>query len=77
MLSAYNQAETRHLGRLLARAKKIGFVRLGTFREEGFFRATGFPSRHTATTNALLHYLGHFMKQISQPEKAHFLDSPH
>ena len=74
LLMAYNQKETRALGRLLGEARGKAFQEVLRAYEAGFLRATEKPYRLGAMADALLHAFGHFKKDLSAREKAHFLD---
>jgi uncharacterized protein YbgA (DUF1722 family)/uncharacterized protein YbbK (DUF523 family) len=74
LLMAYNQKETRALGRLLGEARGKAFQEVLRAYEAGFLRATEKPYRLGAMADALLHAFGYFKKGLNAREKAHFLD---
>jgi uncharacterized protein YbgA (DUF1722 family)/uncharacterized protein YbbK (DUF523 family) len=73
LLMAYSQTKMRELGRLVANSdgKRIGPIL--ELYGQGFREAFRKPPRHASPINVLTHCLGYFKKDLSAPEKRHFL----
>jgi uncharacterized protein YbgA (DUF1722 family) len=75
LLKAYNQKETRALGRIVANAgeKTLGDD-MDEYREH-LHRALGRPPRCTSYVNVLMSSMGYFRDGLSKEEKEFFLDT--
>jgi uncharacterized protein YbgA (DUF1722 family)/uncharacterized protein YbbK (DUF523 family) len=74
LLMAYNQAELRKLGQIVANKENKPFKELISDYEAHLYNAFMKPPRYTSNINALMHALGHFSEKLSSGEKALFFD---
>ena len=74
LFMAYNQAELRKLGTIVANKEKKPFDELILEYEEHLSRAFSKPPKYTSSINVLMHALGHFSDKLSNAEKALFFD---
>ncbi len=74
MLMACHQTEMRHLGRLVAAARRDDFDGLCRDYEEGLQRALQHGPRPGGAINVLMHAFGYFKRELHAREKAQFLD---
>lgn len=74
LLMAYNQAELKELGRIVANPDKKAAKDLFPLYGEHFARALSRTPRYTSNINVLMHALGYFTKQLTPREKAYFLE---
>lgn len=75
LLMAYSQAELKKMGKIVANPEKKPFEELALEYQSHLFRAfSGGAPRYTSKINVLMHALGHFSKELSEREKAFFLD---
>jgi uncharacterized protein YbgA (DUF1722 family)/uncharacterized protein YbbK (DUF523 family) len=74
LLMAYNQAELKAMGNLVANREKRPPAPV--IEEYGLHlgRALAKPPRYTSSINVLMHALGYFKKGLTMREKAFFLD---
>ncbi|MBF0351844.1 MAG: DUF1722 domain-containing protein [SAR324 cluster bacterium] len=75
LLMAYNQAQMRVLGRLVANPDKMQISTILSLYESELKKALSRPARISNNINALMHALGYFSKQLQAREKAFFLDA--
>ncbi|MBF0238023.1 MAG: DUF1722 domain-containing protein [SAR324 cluster bacterium] len=75
LLMAYNQAQMRVLGRLVANPDKMQLSTILPLYESELKKAFSRPARISNNINALMHALGYFSKQLQAREKAFFLDA--
>jgi uncharacterized protein YbgA (DUF1722 family) len=74
MLMAYSQKELRVLGRIVANHEKRKPDQVFADYETHLDQAMARAPRYTSNINVLMHGLGYFSRELSSPEKAHFLD---
>lgn len=74
LLMAYNQAELRKLGAIVANKEGLSFQELTSVYQMHLYSALSRPPRYTSTINVLMHAFGHFSQKLSSQEKALFLD---
>ncbi len=74
LLMAYNQAELRKLGAIVANKERRNFQKLVFEYERHLYSALSRPPRYTSSINMLMHAFGHFSERLSNPEKALFFD---
>lgn len=74
LLMAYNQAELRKLGAIVANKEGLSFQELASEYQRHLYSALSRPPRYTSTINVLMHAFGHFSQKLSSQEKALFLD---
>lgn len=74
LLMAYNQAELRKLGTIVANKENKPFKELISEYEAHLYNAFMKPPRYTSNINVLMHALGHFSEKLSSGEKALFFD---
>ncbi len=74
LLMAYNQAELRKLGDIAANRDVRPFKELISNYEEHLYSALSRAPIYTSTINVLMHALGFFSDQLSNPEKTLFFD---
>jgi uncharacterized protein YbgA (DUF1722 family)/uncharacterized protein YbbK (DUF523 family) len=74
LLMAYNQAEFRKLGVIVANKEKRTFQELVLEYERSLYSALSRPPRYTSNINVLMHAFGYFSDKLSTQEKALFFD---
>jgi uncharacterized protein YbgA (DUF1722 family) len=74
LLMAYNQAELRKLGAIVANKERRTFQKLVFEYERHLYSALSRPPRYTSSINMLMHAFGHFSERLSNQEKALFFD---
>jgi uncharacterized protein YbgA (DUF1722 family)/uncharacterized protein YbbK (DUF523 family) len=74
LFMAYNQAELRKLGAIVANNEKKPFKELISEYEVHLYNVISKPARYTSNINVLMHALGHFSEKLSSREKALFFD---
>lgn len=74
LLMAYNQKEMRELGRLVASHGRRDLHAVMEDYTHHLAKATARAPRHTSNINVMMHALGYFSKELSSPEKRHFLE---
>ncbi|MGB9941126.1 YbgA family protein [Methanosarcina sp.] len=74
LLMAYNQAELRKLGAIVANKESGIFRELVSEYERHLYSALSRPPRYTSNINVLMHAFGHFSEKLSSQEKALFFD---
>lgn len=74
LLMAYNQAEFRKLGNIVANKEKETFQELVLEYERHLFSALYRPPRYTSNINVLMHAFGYFSENLSTQEKSLFFD---
>ena len=74
LLMAYNQNLMRNMGRIVANPKKASFNSVISQYEKLLIALLGNPARYTSHINVLMHALGYFKKNLSNQEKAFYLD---
>jgi uncharacterized protein YbgA (DUF1722 family)/uncharacterized protein YbbK (DUF523 family) len=75
LLMAYNQAELKLMGGIVANRERRRAAELFSVYREHLSRALGKMPRYTSNINVLMHALGYFSREITPREKAHFLDT--
>lgn len=75
LLMAYNQAELKTLGRIVANHEHLKPAELIPLYREHFARALSRTPRYTSNINVLMHALGYFSRDITSREKSHFLEA--
>lgn len=74
LLMAYNQAELRELGIIVANREKKSLQELVLEYERHLLSALHRPPRYTSNINVLMHAFGYFSKKLSTQEKSLFFD---
>jgi len=75
LLKAYNQKETKALGRIVANRKSKPFDKvIGDYRQR-LFEALKWPPRCGSNLNVMMNTMRYFSNELSKEEKAFFLDS--
>jgi uncharacterized protein YbgA (DUF1722 family)/uncharacterized protein YbbK (DUF523 family) len=74
LFMAYNQAEMREMGRIVANPEKNSFIEVVKEYEQRLFNVIMYPPKYTSNINVLMHMLGYFSKDLTSAEKAYFLD---
>lgn len=74
LFMAYNQAELRKLGAIVANKENKPFKELISEYEMHLYSVLSRPPKYTSSINVLMHALGHFSDQLSSREKALFFD---
>ncbi|MFO7797384.1 MAG: YbgA family protein [Promethearchaeati archaeon] len=74
LFMAYNQAEMREMGRIVANQEKQSFSTLITKYESHLLKLLAYPPKFTSHINVLMHMLGYFSDDLTKDEKAYFLD---
>jgi len=74
LLMAYNQAELKKLGAIVANHEKKPFRETISEYEAHLSSAFSRPPKYTSSINVLMHALGHFSDRLSNAEKALFFD---
>jgi uncharacterized protein YbgA (DUF1722 family)/uncharacterized protein YbbK (DUF523 family) len=75
LLKAYNQKETKALGRIVANRKSKPFDKvIGHYRQR-LFKALKRPPRCRSNLNVMMNTMGYFSSELSKEEKTFFLDS--
>ncbi len=74
LLMAYNQAELKKLGAIVANHEKKPFNEVISEYEVHLSSAFSRPPKYTSSINVLMHALGHFSDKLSNAEKALFFD---
>jgi uncharacterized protein YbgA (DUF1722 family) len=75
LLKAYNQKETKALGRIVANRKSKPFDKvIGDYRQR-LFKALKWPPRCGSNLNVMMNTMRYFSNELSKEEKAFFLDS--
>lgn len=74
LLMAYNQAELKKLGSIVANKERGGFQKLVSEYERHLYSALYRPPRYTSKINVLIHAFGHFSEKLSSQEKVLFFD---
>lgn len=75
LLAAYSQRELKILGNIVANRERLDFADQSRLYREHLGLALKKPMRTTAKANVLMHSFGYFSDELSQEEKAHFLQS--
>jgi len=75
LLNAYNQRETRTLGRIVANQENKPLAEIIRVYEHHLFEALKRPARCGSNINVMMHIMGYFGKKLSKEEKSFFLDS--
>jgi len=74
LLMAYHQAELRKLGRIVANHDKRPLEAVLDDYEAHLGHAFDKPARYTSHINVLMHTLGYFSKELTAPERKHFIE---
>ena len=75
LLMAYNQAQMRQMGKIVANPEKRPIQEAFDAYEQHLRLAIARPPRYTSSINVLMHALGYFSDELNSQEKAFFLDS--
>lgn len=75
LLMAYNQAELKTLGRIVANHERVKLAELLSAYRSHFTSALARTPRYTSNINVLMHALGYFSRDITSREKNHFLET--
>jgi len=74
LFMAYDQTKMRSAGRIVANHDKLPIEKVFEKYKEILYKMFSKNSRITSNINVLMHIFGYFSKQLTSPEKAHFLD---
>jgi len=75
LLKAYNQKETKALGRIVANMGSKPFDRIIGDYQQRLFEVLKRPPRCRSNLNVMMNAMGYFSSELSKEEKAFFLDS--
>lgn len=75
LLMAYNQAELRAMGRIVANQDRLSVNDVVRDYRKHLVRALGKAPRRTSAINVLMHAFGYVSDKLTSREKAFFLDS--
>lgn len=75
LFKAYNQKESRTLGKIVANQKKKRFPEIIGDYEEHLFETLKRPPRCGSNINVMMNAMGYFSDKLSKEEKKFFLDS--
>jgi uncharacterized protein YbgA (DUF1722 family) len=75
LLAAHSQKESKVLGNIVANRENLGFAEQARLYREHLAEALKKPSRSSSIANVFMHSFGYFSKELTQEEKAHFLQS--
>lgn len=75
LFMAYNQKEMRLMGKIVANHEKHPFATVIADYEPHLLQALARPARYGSNINVLMHALGYFSKNLTNEEKAFFLDA--
>ncbi|MDD3719093.1 MAG: DUF523 and DUF1722 domain-containing protein [Actinomycetota bacterium] len=75
LLMAYNQAELKTLGHIVANHEHLKVAELLSTYRSHFARALSRTPRYTSNINVLMHAMGYFSQGITSREKSHFLQT--
>ncbi|AKB24006.1 hypothetical protein MSMTP_0537 [Methanosarcina sp. MTP4] len=74
LLMAYNQTELKGLGSIVANKDHMAFGELIPEYQVHLYKAFSRAPRYTSNINVLMHAMGHFSEDLSDPEKAFFFE---
>jgi len=75
LLMAYNQSESKVLGRIVANRERLKTKELIPLYRDHLTRALSKTPRYTSNINVLMHALGYFSKDLTPREKGYFLEA--
>ena len=75
LLAAHSQKELKVLGNIVANRENLGFAEQARLYREHLAEALKKPPRSTSKANVFMHSFGYFSAELTQEEKAHFLQS--
>lgn len=75
LLKAYDQKETKALGRIVANREIKLFDKITGDYQQRLFKALKRPPRCGSNLNVMMNAMGYFSSELSKEEKAFFLDS--
>jgi uncharacterized protein YbgA (DUF1722 family)/uncharacterized protein YbbK (DUF523 family) len=75
LLAAHSQKESKILGNIVANRENLGFAEQARLYREHLAEALKKPPISTSKANVFMHSFGYFSKELTQEEKAHFLQS--